>query len=494
MIGSRSRRAWAAAVLGSILLGAMLGAGSGVAQDDPGLSPAVTTAPMGSMVIVSAASSRDGTPFQATAVGVVVDASGLILAPASVVAPDSPGVAVQYGDPDLPAQVSQITVSLGTPTGAGQARGRSATVVAADGYLDLAILAVTGSGQPLRLTTMPLSRATPATGDPVTWSTLTPGAIATMAETAGTGQTIDDPRIADGPAWLTSDILTGDADPGGALVDADGALLAYPVWAPGHRWMNVSGRPAALVEPLLAAARSGSRYAPPYTVGGTGQESIDFVSWAGTEDPCNVPADERGELLDYPTGTDRITVTFGWDGFSDGEDILEVWYDADPESSDPVLVTTASRWAFGPAGECLSLGIFNGDGSAIADGTYGVRVLAGGRLRTVGDATTTIGREPDGINLKGRIVNADTGKGVKEALVILLVPGTEIQEWLDNPSDRQVAASDTSDKKGYYETAPPITPGEYPFLVYAEGYRIIGGSLDLTTGSYLDDLQLTPAG
>ena len=123
-----------------------------------------------------------------------------------------------------------------------------------------------------------------------------------------------------------------------------------------------------------------------------------------------------------------------------------------------------------------------------------MRVLAGGRLRTVGDATTTIGREPDGINLKGRIVNADTGKGVKEALVILLVPGTEIQEWLDNPSDRQVAASDTSDKKGYYETAPPITPGEYPFLVYAEGYRIIGGSLDLTTGSYLDDLQLTPAG
>lgn len=295
--------------------------------------------------------------------------------------------------------------------------------------------------------------------------------------------------------WLTTSLTIGDAFPGGAIVDATGALVAFPTWLAALPTLNASGRPATLVQPLLAAAQTGSGYDSPYVVAGSGDEALTLASWVTEEEPCAVATDERGDVSDYPTGAERITAMFTWSGFTDDEDTLDVWYDADPGATDPVLLTTPGRWVDGPAGDCYALSIFMGDGSALAEGAYGVRVLAGGRLRTVGDATTTIGRQTvDGVNVTGRVIDADTGKGVKEAWVVLLVQGTDIQDWLDNPSERAIAASGIADKKGYYETSPAIAPGEYPFLVYAEGYRIIGGSLDLTEGSFLDDLQLTKAG
>src|SRR5690349_13652207 len=59
----------------------------------------------------------DGKAVSASAYGVVVDSSGLVLAPASVVAPRSPGVAVGWQWPFLGYDVNTITVKPVVPTG-----------------------------------------------------------------------------------------------------------------------------------------------------------------------------------------------------------------------------------------------------------------------------------------------------------------------------------------------------------------------------------------
>lgn len=481
-----------------VLALALAGVPAGVAQAPP--QPATSGAPLGSLVMVTAAGQRGGQPSQETAVGVVLDPSGLVLAPASVVAPDSPGVAVLYGDPSLgSASVDRIVVSLGAPGSGDELRGRTAEVVAADGYLDLAILRVDGApGAPaLRLTAMDLDTTLPDPGEPVAWSTLKSGPIATGSAVEGSvGEPFTDERITDGVAWIATTIEPGDGLPGGAIVGAGGDLLAFPTWAPGLPWATVDGRPAALIAPLLAAARDGVAYVSPYVIPGTGQEALAFESWVTAEDACQVAAGDRGPVTDYPSGTPRIEAVFGWSDFTDGEDLLTFWYDADPDATNPLLLSTPDRWDGDPDGDCYALAIFMGDGSALADGAYGLQVMAGGQLRTVGGATTTIGGQvPEAtVQASGRVVNADTGKGIKDAWVVILVQGTDLQDWVDNPSERAIAASATTDKKGYYETAPAIPPGEYPFIVFAEGYRIIGGSLDLTEGSFLPDFQLTKAG
>src|SRR5215831_1086942 len=57
-----------------------------------------------------AGTDSDGKAASATAYGVVVDPSGLVLAPASVVAPKSPGVAVGWQWPFIGFDVNSIIV------------------------------------------------------------------------------------------------------------------------------------------------------------------------------------------------------------------------------------------------------------------------------------------------------------------------------------------------------------------------------------------------
>ena len=99
---------------------------------------------------VDVTGSGDSGAVTASAYGVVVDATGLILAPANVVAPKAPGVAVGWQWPISEYSVSRIVVS--TSAGAGQPfkPTYAASVAAVDGLLDAAVLkldsAITATG------------------------------------------------------------------------------------------------------------------------------------------------------------------------------------------------------------------------------------------------------------------------------------------------------------------------------------------------------------
>ena len=61
---------------------------------------------------------REGDPYTETGFGLIVDPTGLILAPANLVAPDAPGVAIRYGDWNIAATIDSITVHASPTIGA----------------------------------------------------------------------------------------------------------------------------------------------------------------------------------------------------------------------------------------------------------------------------------------------------------------------------------------------------------------------------------------
>src|SRR3954462_7754902 len=99
------------ATISSVVTGAGPIPGLGGKNTATGVNPAA-------IVRVDVTGTDDqGQPVRASAYGVVVDSSGLVLAPASVVAPRTAGVAVGWQWPFLGYDVSSITINPVVGTG-----------------------------------------------------------------------------------------------------------------------------------------------------------------------------------------------------------------------------------------------------------------------------------------------------------------------------------------------------------------------------------------
>jgi hypothetical protein len=78
----------------------------------------------------------------------------------------------------------------------------------------------------------------------------------------------------------------------------------------------------------------------------------------------------------------------------------------------------------------------------------------------------------EGVILQGKIINANTKKGVPGALMIVLQSGTTFDDFESSGFDESlVAAIGTADKSGNYQTSPMIERGQsYTVVVGAKGY------------------------
>src|SRR4051794_23735405 len=228
----------AAFLLLATISSAVLGAGP-----IPGLGGKTTATGVDPAAIVRIDVTGTGTGGKAgsaSAYGVVVDPSGLVLAPASVVAPRTPGVAVGWQWPFIGYDVSSIVVKPVVATGGTAPVGPSAlaysgTVLAADGLLDVAVVHLdkvilpTGASQPipagsLNLPSMPVAAADPQQGATVSFATYvedgtTPVGAGTFKELPGTvtGWASDD-HVPSPNVWLNTDVQTPVAFPGGPVV------------------------------------------------------------------------------------------------------------------------------------------------------------------------------------------------------------------------------------------------------------------------------------
>lgn len=491
----RRRSGFGALTLGLTLV--LAGSGPALAaspQPSPGTTVTQVDLPINPTAIVQISVEgllRTGEPFSGEGFGVIVDPTGLILAPANLVAPDAPGVAVRYTDWELPAGVTTITVHTVPTQGQPASATFTGRVLAADGYLDLAIVGLESPG--VTFAAAPLSTATRTIGERVVvvdaGSLVTGGLIEPAAYAATISETGPNVRIPTDPAWLSTDLVPPDELTAGQLLitDESGSLVALPAFNPWFSPPAVAwGWVPSLTTPLIDAARAGSTYTTPYVVAGTGNESYTFNGWTAP-DPCT--ASVPGVTQTYPEGTAQITAHFNGADMTEGEDVVNVWWDPVERTLDAI---GSFQWT-GPGEGCVSSSLNAGEDSSLPNREYALTVFVGGTLRQVASERTEVKADvPAGsINVTGRVVDADTGQPIEFAFVVVLKQGVDLGTWFNNPDDTQVAANAITDEDGAYQTEPAIAPGVYPFLIQAFGYQPVGGNLDITQGGFLADIALT---
>ena len=98
--------------------------------------------------------------------------------------------------------------------------------------------------------------------------------------------------------------------------------------------------------------------------------------------------------------------------------------------------------------------------------------------------TANSGATDRGVIVNGTVTSADRrGRPINGAAIYFLVPGVSVDDFIDDPQDRDIYASGVSDRDGYYQLDRNLTPGElYGVVVYKEGYRLVA----------VDDYQLDP--
>ena len=76
--------------------------------------------------------------------------------------------------------------------------------------------------------------------------------------------------------------------------------------------------------------------------------------------------------------------------------------------------------------------------------------------------------------LQGRIVDADSGRGIAGASVVILRPGT-------SAARANALAEAETDANGAFRTKPPVAKGAtYPVVIEARGYRTVSGTVEIT--------------
>lgn len=432
-----------------------------------------------------------------TGSGTIISPEGVILTNAHVAAPTSPGLATLYNDPELlfGDEPDQLVVALSSAADQPPTETYVAELAAADGSLDLAVIKITADldGKELDPSTLDLPFVEVGDSDSIQLGEEIrilgyPGAGGeTITFTRGNVAGFESQNRVGNRAWIKTDATISPGNSGGLGVNAAGQIIGVPSFgqeAIGGAINRLRAINYAL--PLLEAAEVNSGYKSPFVVASTGQETFTHITWAddySDADQCAV-----GPRESYPSNTTFAVAIFAYSGMADGEQVVVAWW-----LDDEILSTNVFEWSEGKSGDCTPF-YFHNYGDPIANGNYTVEIYVGGDLEFVGAAETAVGSTTansgsnnsanttkDGVQIEGEILDADSGKPLRGAVIFILQPGTDLDAWLDNPTDAEVYAFAETDQKGYFFLPQPLQRGvEYPGVAGMTGYRNNEGFLEFS--------------
>lgn len=440
-----------------------------------------------------------------TGSGTILSADGIILTNAHVAAPTAPGLATLYNDPELlfSEPPDQLVVALHQAADRPPVETYIAEVAAADGPLDLAIIQIVADldGSTLDSSSLNLPFVELGNSDSIGLGDEIrvlgyPGAGGeTITFTKGNVSGFESQDFVGDRAWIKTDTTVSPGNSGGLGVNAEGQIIGVPSFVQEAQGGAINRlRSVNYALPLLEAAQAGRTYESPFVVSSTGQESLTYVTWAddfSEPDQCAV-----GSRSSYPSNTTFTVAVFEYDGMADGEQVLIAWW-----LDDELVRTTISTWALGESGSCAAF-YFHNYGDPIANGNYTVEIYVGGELEFVGSAETAVGvassggsdsitSKGGGVTIEGEILDADSGKPLNGAVIFVLQPGTDLDAWLDNPTDTAVYTFAETNGKGQFALPLPLERNvSYPGVAGLTGYRNNEGSLEFTTDD-LDTVFLT---
>lgn len=444
---------------------------------------------------------RDQLQTQWTGSGTIVSPDGLILTNAHVASPLSPGLAALYNDStfifgDEPeALVVGIVESADLPP----VETYFAEVVATDGALDLAVIRITSTldGQPvdgasLNLPYVQLGDSdTLNLGDEIQIFGFPGAGGETITFTRGDVSGFEQETRIGTRAWIKTDTVFSPGNSGGLGANSSGQIVGVPSFVLEAQGGSINRlRSINYAVPLIEAAQNGEPYVSPFVSPGTGNETLELVTWAydfDEETKCAIDP-----VKSFPSGALAVVAIFEYSGMSDGEQVAIVWFEGDEFVGDQILT-----WEFGESGDCFAVYLHN-FGDEMADGAYGVEIYTGDDVRFTSSAEVTVGGTTavsssgsgGQINISGQITDADSGKPIEGAVIILLNPGTDLDAWLDDPQDADIYTFAETNGKGQYTLPQPLERNvEYPGVAWKEGYRTNEGFL-LFDDSYDDNVVL----
>jgi putative serine protease PepD len=416
--------------------------------------------------------------------GTVISADGLILTNAHVAKPTAGGLALKSLDPTPSVDPAGLLVAIVEDEAAPAVPRYYATVIAADGYLDAALIRIdrTLDGAPvspgsLSLPFLPIGDSdTMRVGDPLTVVGF-PG-IGGDTISLSSGQLsgfLGDPRLGE-RAWIKTDAVVSQGNSGGLAANVAGELVGLPTMAnPDDTGGYSLVRPIALVRPMIDDAAAGrpsldSRY----SVASTGTEQFTFDTWSQPVDDCQ----DGIPVTSYPSGAREIRALFDYTGVVDGEDLLvQMSIDGEP------VLRGLFQFPAGTTGAAGCYAAFAGLDRGLPDGVYTFDLFIGPMVRPVASATTAVGAaavapgSAGGSSLAGRVVDVDSGQPVGGAVVFLLTPGTDPIAWLQGPDASRIVGYGQTGADGRFIVAGLTAGTTYPAVVAAEGYHPTTGQV-----------------
>ncbi|HET7676300.1 MAG TPA: serine protease, partial [Candidatus Limnocylindrales bacterium] len=382
--------------------------------------------------------------------GTILTRDGLILTNAHVAAPDAPGLAVQYGGLGPSQGIDGMVVAMTEAEDRPPVDRYVASVVAVDGYLDLAVIRITATIEGQQVTPASLDLPTVPIGDSDAIHINEPltvigfpgiGGDTVSADVGTISGFVDDPKIGT-RGWIKTSAVVYHGNSGGLAANASGQIVGVPTRIPDFGDAEDVGgfqlvRPINLAKPVIDAARSGQEYGPSrFVKPETGQEQMRFTGWT---DASGAACGQEGRVTGYGPDTTALRATFSFAGMTEGLDIATVWVRGLDTQKPVILSRSSDTWQFGPSGACYALTLTSR--RPLEEGNYSLRIFGGPSMRLLGAGDVAIGQEQHGPGpgpgpgdrLTGRIVDSDTGLGIAGAVVFILQPGTDVDAWRASP-------------------------------------------------------------
>jgi pSer/pThr/pTyr-binding forkhead associated (FHA) protein len=335
-----------------------------------------------------------------TGSGVVFDKGrGLILTNAHVAAPSAVGLGAfltEFDDEQAP-NPKRIRVDVSDGLDKSAEPRFYASVVAVDGYLDVAVLKIDTklSGAPAEaedlaaLTEVSLGKSADVkTSDPISFFGY-PDVADSVAPTFTTGVVagpVQDDRLDEFRAVINTTAAISPGNSGGPAVDDSGAVVGVATWetfdrSGGEAFSRI--RPIDLARPVIDAAVDGDAYTSPWTVPGPGSAKVKKMSYAAPGQPGAVTEGCRSAR----SGASPTSIAVDYTGFPGGEhtDVAAAFYSQDGSGEWEMVAESVTPWPTKlPRDGCMTL-TFDTD---LPPGSYLFKLGLGGDLRTLVDDDT----------------------------------------------------------------------------------------------------------
>lgn len=305
-------------------------------------------------------------------------------------------------------------------------------------------------------------------------------------------------------AWIKTDAKIAHGNSGGLAIDIDGRFIGVPTQvafdASGEEVMEIQGKLRAadhadfLIEKVRSKGKNGSwgdlpkNLRVPYVNKEPDFSTMDF----------SIEVDKEG----YPVNFQR-----SFEGQPAAFIVARASYQNLPYLSQVGVSWNhngqeAASYVYYHEGDSLTGEIYLslGDNTTqLPYGMYDVHVSIDGEPYfsssvSITQDSPTSNEIPAGasrVQLKGKIYDADTTKGIPGARIFFLDPGITVSDFIADPANDKLLAQGVSGISGKFIVEPDVfNTKSYNVVVYAEAYEVIGGEIEIEQikGGYQYDI------